>query len=369
MNSKPRRRASPKSSDSDKSDCRLRRTTPSFAACDGATIAAGKIVKWLSDATLDRLREIADLPDLSGTKYEIVDKIDQGGMGTVYRVLDRHLNREVALKVLRSPGNPEARRRILDEARIIARLEHPGMIPVHDWGELPDGRVYYVMKLVQGLRLDDPAVRRKSTGELLRIFQSICQAVSFAHSQGVIHRDLKPPNIMVGAYGEVLVLDWGVAKVVSNRGSVVTDPLSANLQRQDPGEVRHTEDGTRIGTIGYMAPEQARGEVEELDEQTDVYALGAILRFLFSHGEGRPAPTALRAVWEKAAAREKRDRYGDVGELSEEVSRYLAGLPVQARRESYREAAIRLASKYRTPLLLVLSYLIMRIPLIFWLGR
>ncbi len=326
-------------------------------------------MKWLSDATLDRLREIADLPDLSGTKYEILGKIDQGGMGTVYRVLDRHLGREVALKVLRSPGNPEARRRILDEARIIARLEHPGMIPVHDWGELPDGRVYYVMKLVQGLRLDDPAVGRKSTGELLRIFQSICQAVSFAHSQGIIHRDLKPPNIMVGSYGEVLVLDWGVAKVVSSPDPGNGESPSDHHLHAEFGDPRQTGAGTRIGTVGYMAPEQARGEVEEVDERTDVHALGAILRFLFSESEVRPVPAALQAVWEKATAVEKVDRYRNVTEMSEDVSRYLAGLPVQARRESFREAAVRLASKYRAPLLLVLSYLIMRVLLIFWLGR
>jgi len=135
----------------------------------------------------------------------------------VYAADDRELQRRVALKVLAAPRiTEEARERMLREARILARLEHPGIVPVHDILSLPDGRVAYAMKLVQGERLDAHARRLRGLRERLRIFERICEAVAFAHAQGVIHRDLKPGNIMVGSFGEVLVLDWGVAKILGS---------------------------------------------------------------------------------------------------------------------------------------------------------
>src|SRR5262249_2034305 len=171
-------------------------------------------MRWLSDAVLDHLSQVADGPDLSGTKYELVEKIARGGMASIYLAKDRDLDRPVALKVLSDPpSDPQARRRMVNEARIIARLEHPGIVPVHDSGVLPDGRIYYAMKLVRGKRVDEHVGRSTTLSELLGIFEKICQAVAFAHAQGVIHRDLNPQNIMVGPFGEVLVMDWGVAKV------------------------------------------------------------------------------------------------------------------------------------------------------------
>src|SRR5262249_31442166 len=162
----------------------------------------------LSDATVAHLCKVAaSEPD--APRYELAEPIGRGGMGTVYRAHDRVLDRAVALKVLhRAPADAAARARMVREARVMARLEHPGVVPVHDAGELPDGRFFYAMKLVRGRRLDEEAARRTDLAERLRLFQKICEAVAFAHAQGVLHRDLKPQNVMAGEFGEVLVLDW-----------------------------------------------------------------------------------------------------------------------------------------------------------------
>jgi len=169
---------------------------------------------WLSDATLERLREAGDWPDLSGTRYEAQGVLGKGGMSTVYRARDRELDREVALKVMGPAEGDGTVARLRNEARVLARLEHPGLVPVHDVGTLPDGRVFYVMRLVRGKRLDEHARQERSLPALLRLFERVCEAVAFAHAQGVLHRDLKPANVMVGPFGEVLVLDWGLAKLV-----------------------------------------------------------------------------------------------------------------------------------------------------------
>jgi len=302
-------------------------------------------VRWLPDGALDHLREIAAEPepdpDLAGTPYEIAGTIGQGGMGTVYLARDRDLDREVALKVVQLHG--EDTERMLREARILAKLEHPGIVPVHDVGILPDGRAWYVMKRVRGSRLDEHA-RTLSLPDRLRAFERICEAVAFAHAHGVIHRDLKPENVMVGPFGEVLVMDWGVARL--------------------HGQTE--ERGTILGTPGYMAPEQERGEVERIDERTDVYALGAILSFLLQE---EPVPRPLQAIRSRAMAAEPAGRYASVRELSADLGRYLDGLPVAAYRENLLEQAERVFRRYRAPILIVLAYLLMRVLLILILGR
>jgi len=177
----------------------------------------------LTDVAVEHLREIVlqPTPVASGRRYEIGQIIGEGGMGVVYLAHDRELDRDVALKVLRNPiPTGEERERLLHEARILASLEHPGIVPVHDVGTLSDGRVFYVMKHVRGDRLDEFARANRSRAELLRVFLQVCDAVAFAHAAGIVHRDLKPQNVMLGAFGEVLVLDWGIAKSGAARPAV-----------------------------------------------------------------------------------------------------------------------------------------------------
>src|SRR5262249_32921974 len=181
------------------------------------------VVRFLAADALDRLRSAAQWPDLSQTRYEVLEPIARGGMGTVYLARDRDLEREVAIKVLSVPEpGPGAAERMLREARIIARLEHPGIVPVHDVGTLPDGRVYYAMKRVSRRRLH--ALAGEPLADRLRVFERICEPVAFAHAHGVVHRDLKPENVMVGPFGEVLVMDWGVAKIVVGSANDLAPP-------------------------------------------------------------------------------------------------------------------------------------------------
>src|SRR3954463_674433 len=156
----------------------------------------------LSDQVISHLPTVIDLPDLSSTRYRVIEEIGRGGMGVIYHAFDGVLQRSIALKVLNGT----------QEARTLASLEHPGILPVHDAGVLPDGRTFYAMKLVQGTRLDRYRATTPSTSDRLRTFLRICEPVAFAHSRGVIHRDLKPENLMIGDFGEVLVLDWGIAR-------------------------------------------------------------------------------------------------------------------------------------------------------------
>jgi serine/threonine protein kinase len=332
---------------------------------------------WLSDDALDRLARAAagpgspdDPPDLSATRYEAVEPVGRGGMGTVYRARDRELGREVAIKVIGS-ARPDAVRRMLREARVIARLEHPGIVPVHDVGSLPDGRVFYAMRLVRGTRLDEEMRSGRPLPELLRIFERVCDAVAFAHAHGVIHRDLKPENVMVGPFGEVLVMDWGVAKVLADEDGAPA-PGDGAVEADVP-EAGSTDHGTVLGTPGFMAPEQARGEVARVDERADVHALGAILRELMEaadvpDGAGRRPLRPLAAVRDKALAASPSDRYPSARELAADVGRHLDGLPVSAHRESPVERLARFGRRYRVAILLVLAYVVMRTILMLWTG-
>lgn len=297
-------------------------------------------MRWLSDDKLNHLRSVVSELDFSATKYTFVKELGRGGMGIVCLAEDRELDRLVAIKVLNTLE--DLGERMIREAQIIARLEHPGIVPVHDVGTLPDGRIYYAMKYVRGSRLDEYAAQGASLRDRLRKFQSVCDAVAFAHAHDVIHRDLKPQNIMIGSFGEVLVLDWGVAKLVD---------------REDD-----TVEGTVIGTQNYMSPEQARGEIDQLDERADIYSLGAVLSFLLK--DQAKVSKAAHAISAKAMATAKESRYATASDLSADIARLLDAEPVAAYRENAIERTTRWVGKNRFLVLLVLAYLLMRIFLI-----
>jgi serine/threonine protein kinase len=332
-------------------------------------------MKWLSDAALDRLRAAAaDSPDLSGMRYELVEKLGEGGMGSVYRVVDTALGRQVALKAIRVvDSSGEIAARLLREAKIIAQLEHPGIVPVHDVGTLPDGRVFYTMKLVQGRRLDRYTSEADGVAGRLRTFQKICEAVSFAHARNVLHRDLKPQNIMVGSFGEVLVMDWGLAKVLKTEAPAETDEHGQGkwLRQETRTDAnRHAPDtahGAVLGTPGYMAPEQARGEVASIGPRADVYSLGAVLKFLLQDFS-RP-PKALAAISGKAMSEELDLRYGSVEELARDIARYMDGMPVSAYPEGAMTRLWRWVIRNRAWILLIVAYLMMRALFILWRAR
>ncbi|HJQ39341.1 MAG TPA: serine/threonine-protein kinase [Thermoanaerobaculia bacterium] len=276
-------------------------------------------MRWLSDDAVARLRDAAERPDLTGTRYELIDELGRGGMGVVYEVRDHALDRNVAMKVVDADW--------CSEARIIAGLEHPGIVPVHDAGMLPDGRQYYTMKLVRGARLDRWAREGHSRTDALRVFTRVCEAVAFAHANGVVHRDLKPQNVMAGDLGAVLVMDWGVTAVK--------------------------------GTEGFMAPEQSR------DARSDVYALGAILKFLVGENTTR----VLNAICAKAMAEDPAQRYDSARELGDDVLLFLDGQPVSAYRENVFERAGRWLTRHRALAAMVLAYLLMRAFLLLWIHR
>jgi eukaryotic-like serine/threonine-protein kinase len=260
----------------------------------------------LSDSVLDHLRHVASLPDLTGTRYELESEIGRGGLGVVYAARDRELDRRVALKVLDSA--------LAGEAQLIARLEHPAIVPVYESGTLPDGRAFYAMKLVGGARLDRYLAGSPSLAERLQVVRRIGEALAFAHTRGVIHRDLKPPNVMVGEFGEVYVMDWGVEAVA--------------------------------GTPAFRAPEAA------LDHRSDIWALGALLACALPDS----VSLALRAVAAKAMSTEPSARYPDVPALLADIERFQEGLAVEAWSEPVWHRLRRFGSRNAVLLWLLAAY-------------
>lgn len=316
----------------------------------------------LSDGAIGRLRGLSRPPEFATDRYGLVEEIGRGGMGAVYLAFDRDLNREVAIKVPHDGGSSALERRLRLEAHVLARLEHPGIVPIHDVGRLADGRLFYVMKRVRGQTLRDHLAHVAERGERLRIFERICEPVAFGHAHGCIHRDLKPENIMIGSFGEVLVMDWGVARVEDSEEFV-----------RDQAVV--------VGTRGFMSPEQAAAPAD-VDERSDVYSLGAILYLLLTDqdpGErGDPAaamqrarnvPRPLRSICAHAVAASPGGRYPTVSDLAADVARYRLGSAVQAHKESLGERAMRFMRTYRVAILLVVAYLVMRAFVAFMFGQ
>jgi tetratricopeptide (TPR) repeat protein len=324
-------------------------------------------------------------PPGSAGRFRVLRPHARGGVGEVFVAEDTELHREVALKQIH-PGHdddPQSRTRFLLEAEVCGRLEHPGVVPVYGLGTDADGRPYYAMRLIEGETLQEairtfhagdggrePGARRLVLRQLLTRFVAVCNAVAYAHSRGVIHRDLKPANVMLGKYGETLVVDWGLAKVVGRaEGEAAGErpPL-----RLSGGDGLETEAGATLGTPAYMSPEQAAGRLDLIGPATDVYGLGATLYHLLtgqppvqgdSAGEllrkaGRsewPAPrqvnaavpAALQAICLRAMAPRPQDRYASAQDVAADVERWLADEPVTAYREPWQDRARRWARRHR----------------------
>ena len=294
--------------------------------------------------------------------YEIRERIGSGGMGDVYRAREIAFDRDVAVKFLqdRYPADSAAARRFLDEARITAQLQHPAIPPVHHIGTLADGRPFLAMKLIKGETLADKLASNPGSPEFIQVFLQICQAVGYAHARKVIHRDLKPANIMVGAFGEVQVMDWGLAKVLMNKEGSDTSEVEAaateirSLRDSDSA----TQSGSILGTPAYMAPEQAWGQMERIDERTDVFGLGAVLCTIltgqppywggdtnsirlkavrgdtgeaFARLDASGADPELIALCKRCLDAEQASRPRDAGEVARAVAEHLAAAEERAR--------------------------------------
>jgi serine/threonine-protein kinase len=338
-------------------------------------------------------------PTVPGGRFRVLRPHAQGGLGVVSVAMDEELHREVALKEIqeRYASESEPRARFLLEAEITGSLEHPGIVPVYGLGHHPDGRPFYAMRFVRGESLKDAISRfhgdadasgamtgaAKAGAEslahsvpfrrLLSRFLDVCNAIAYAHSRGVLHRDLKPGNILLGPFGETLVVDWGLAKVVGRSDDAPGPSGEATLRPPSASAVGETVAGSVIGTPAYMSPEQAEGRLESLGPATDVYGLGITLYVVLTgrapfDGENvaeilakvrrgefpRPSlvapsvPKALEAVCLKAMVREQSDRYSNPRALAEDIEHWLADEPVAAYREPLPDRFGRWVRKHQT---------------------
>ncbi len=334
-------------------------------------------------------REPDLVPGGAAGRYVVLEEIGRGGMGVVHRAFDRDLRRYVAMKVMRLRFGPEREvaERFVEEAQATAQLQHPGIVPVYEIGLTPDGRLFFTMKLVRGRTLAEALLARRagdaaareelSLFRLLEVFVEVARTVAYAHARGVVHRDLKPENVMLGPFGEVQVMDWGIAKVLGRapaEGGAAPGPGPGPAGAEPEGprlDARpETEAGVVFGTPAYMAPEQASGRARP---PADVYSLGGILYCLLT---GRPPyegpsaeiilklrkglppprpraldpgiPRELEAACLKALARAPEERYATAGALADDVQAWLEGRPVGAYPEGSIGRAVRFARRHRT---------------------
>ncbi len=319
-----------------------------------------------------------------GLRYRPLREHAKGGLGEVFVALDEELKREVALKQIQEnfADHSDSRARFLREAEITGHLEHPGVVPVYGLGVYPDGRPYYAMRFIRGESMEaaierfhqadeqpgrDSGERSLALRELLGRFVAVCQAVAYAHARGVIHRDLKPANVMLGEYGETLVVDWGLAKTLGQAES--TQTVAERPVPSASSGATATEMGQVVGTAAFMSPEQANGRLDQVGPRSDVFALGATLYCLLTGqvpysghdaliraalAEVVPArqrkasvPAALEAVCHKAMAARPEDRYLRAQALAEDVERWLADEPVRAWAEPLAVKAGRWVRKNR----------------------
>ena len=346
----------------------------------------------------------------AGKRYKGFSVLNRGGMGTIFRTTDVNTGRIIAMKMaVNSEGEGESLVRLLHEAKVTANLEHPNIIPVHEISCDNNDDVYYTMKHVQGDSLgcvlkklaegDKSYISKFPLNRLLSIFLRICDGVAFAHSKGVIHRDLKPDNIMIGDFGEVLIMDWGIAKVLDKDSlsetytgifEIPVTPLSETYSGKDVHLTTHS--GNVFGTPAFMAPEQIRGQNDDVDSRTDIYALGGILYFILAlklpceeenvgklftivlnggivapvrlqasiehklpHTPNHQISESLSAVTMKALSLEANDRYEDVQTLQEDIRKYINGFATQAEKASHlRQFSLMLSRNFLLVMIILL---------------
>src|SRR5882672_8382938 len=294
-------------------------------------VPRGAVAQPSSDPIREVIQRLASR-NAASTRYQMRGEVARGGMGAILRIWDEDLHRHLAMKVIlghdgapvsatRAGADPRLISRFLDEAQVTGQLDHPGIVPVHELGLDAQGRIYFTMRLVAGRDLEqifalvakdgEGWTRTRAVGAILKI----CEALAYAHDKGVIHRDLKPANVMVGQFGEVYVMDWGVARVLGRDEPVLPVPHGApapkrthsmHITQRGPAStavVQPTMEGDIVGTPTYMSPEQARGDLQAIGPASDIYAVGAILYCLLAGHAPHTPPGTNRdtvEVWRRA---------------------------------------------------------------------
>ncbi len=378
--------------------------------------------KQLAEALWDRDLGLAQVREqLEQKKYKVITTIARGGMGVILQTRDLRIRRTVAMKVMKTSNqfSRENVLRFIDEAQLTGQLEHPNIVPVYELGIDDQGEIFYTMKFVKGTTLDDvlrgirngraKIIEKYPLGALLTIFQKVCDAVAYAHSKSIVHRDLKPENIMIGSFGEVLVMDWGLAKNMTsarreNPAEATSTPAKEASAARPPDDMRgfETMHGLIVGTPPYISPEQARGELDHIDERSDIYVLGGILyailalrppvegesvhevvekivtsaiappstfnqpsrksaakqaadaagpdgpqNFVFAHCPGKRIPDGLSAVVMKALALDPVDRYQKVEDLQTDIEAYQGGFATKAERASMAKHVLLFTGRHK----------------------